>query len=125
MSSIKTLNILTYLFNEINNFFSLDNKDNENILYCNYFNIDEIQTLDKLNHKGILSLFHIKKCYLPKNVEDIEYFSDKAKIYVDVIAISKSRIMKKRSPINYINLKNYSHMNRTPLSFSYWFSFRH
>ena len=80
MSSIKTLNILTYLFNEINNLSSLDNKDNENILYCNYFNIDEIQTLDKLNHKGILSLFHITKCYLPKNVEDLGYFSDKTKI---------------------------------------------
>lgn len=118
MSSIKTLNILTYLFNEINNLSSLDNKDNENILYCNYFNIDEIQTLDKLNHKGILSLVHIKKYYFPKNIKDLENFSDKMKIDFDVIAISESKIMENRSPINYINLKNYSHMNRTQLSFS-------
>ena len=40
------------------------------------------------------------------------------KIDFDVIAISESKIMENRSPINDINLKNYSHMNRSQLSFS-------
>ena len=66
----------------------------------------------------ILSLVHIKKYYFPKNIKDLENFRDKVKIDFDVIAISESKIMENRSPINYINLKNYSHMNRTQLSFS-------
>ena len=52
-----------------------------------------------------MSLFHINTCSLSKNIEEIKYLLDKKKIDFDVIDISESR----KSPINSINLKDYSH----------------
>ena len=64
---------LTKLFNEFNN-LSADQKNNsENIINCIYLDIDEIQTLNKLNNKRTLSLFHINSCFVSKNIEDLEY----------------------------------------------------
>ena len=67
------------------------NTDNENIINCNYFNIEEIQTLNKLINQSALSLFHVNTCSLPMNLEDLEYLIDKTKINFHVIAISESQ----------------------------------
>ena len=48
---------LTNLFNEFNNLSSDQNNNSENIINCKYYDIDEIQTLNKLNNKRTLSLF--------------------------------------------------------------------
>ena len=55
---------LTNLFNEFNNLFSDQNNNSENIINCKDYDIDEIQTTNKLNNKCILSPFHINSCSL-------------------------------------------------------------
>ena len=45
-----------------------------------------------------MSLFQIKTCFLPKNVEEVEHLLDKMKIYFDEIGISESRTKKHKSP---------------------------
>ena len=100
---------LTNLFNEFNNLSSDQNNNSENIINCKYYDIDEIQTLNKLNNKRTLSLFHINSCSLSKNIEDLEYLLNSTSINFDVIAISETRIVKGKTPVNSLNLMNYSH----------------
>ena len=92
---------------EFNNFSSQENQYTENIFNCKYYNIEEIQCLNNLNHKNAFNLYHINICYLPKNAEKLEYLLNKTKIDFDVIGINESRIKKNKSPINSINLKDY------------------
>ena len=56
------------------------NKENENIINCNYYNIKKIQTLNKLDNKSALTLFHVNACSLPKSIEDDEYLIDKKRL---------------------------------------------
>ena len=100
---------LTNLFNEFNNLSSDQYNNSENIINCKYYDIDEIQTLKKLNSKRTLSLFHINSCSLPKNIEDLEYLLNSTSINFDVIAISETRIVKGKTPVNSLDLMNYSH----------------
>ena len=64
------------VFKEFNNFSSQQNKDTENLINCKYYNIDEIQSLNNLNHKDPLNLLHIKTGSLSKNIEEPEYLID-------------------------------------------------
>ena len=64
------------VFKKFNNFSSQQNKDTENLINCKYYNIDEIQSLNNLNHKDALNLFHIKTGSLSKNIEEPEYLID-------------------------------------------------
>ena len=77
-SALKPHKYLSSLFNEFNDYSSQYHKDNENAISYKYYNIDQIQTLNKL------CLF------------SIEYIIGKTKINFDVIAISESRIFKNR-----------------------------
>ena len=106
-STLKPPKNLSNLFNEFNNFSSQQNKNTENIMNCKYYDIEEIQSRNNLNHKNALS--YINTCSLSKNIEELEYLLDKTKIDFDVIGISESRIKKDKSPINSINLKGCSH----------------
>ena len=74
-----------------------------------YYDIEEIQTLNKLNNKRTLSLFHINSCSLSNNIEDLEYLLNSRSINFDVIAISETRRVKGKTPVNSVNLMNYSH----------------
>ena len=40
--------------------------------------MEEIQSLNNLNHEDALSLFQINTCSLPKNIEKLEYLFDKS-----------------------------------------------
>ena len=60
---------------------------------CKYYDIEEIQSRNNLNHKNALS--HNNTCSLSKNIEELEYLLDKTKIDFDVIGISESRIKKR------------------------------
>ena len=100
---------LTNLFNEFNNLSSDQNNNSENIINCKFYDIDEIQTLNKLNNKRTLSLFHINSCSLSKNIQDLEYLLNSTSINFEVIAISETRIVKGKTPVNSLNLMNYSH----------------
>ena len=93
----------------INNLSFDQNNNSENIVNCSYHGIDEIQTLNKRNSKRNLSLFHINSCSLSKNIEDLEYLLNSTVINFDVIAISETRIVKGNTPVNSLNLMNYSH----------------
>ena len=94
-STLKPLKNLSNLFDKFNNFSSQQNKNTESIINCKYYDIKEIQSLNNLNHKNALSLFHINTCSLSKNIEELEYLLDKTKIDFDVIGISESRIKKR------------------------------
>ena len=74
-----------------------------------YHDIDEIQTPNKLNNKRTLSLFHTDSWFLWKNNEDPEYLLNLTSINFDVIAIGERRIVKDKTPVNSLNLINYSH----------------
>ena len=87
---------------------SQQNKDTENIINCKYYNIEKLESLNNLNCKNALNLFHINT-FFPKNIEGLEYLLDNTKIDFDVICISESRIKKGKSPMNSINLKDYSY----------------
>ena len=100
---------LTNLFYGFNNLSFDQNNNSENIVNCSYHGIDEIQTLNKRNSKRNLSLFHINSCSLSKNIEDLEYLLNSTIINFDVIAISETRIVKGNTPVNSLNLMNYSH----------------
>ena len=56
-----------------------------------------------------MSLFHINSRSLSKNIEDLEYLLNSTSINFDVIAISETRIVKVKTPVNSLNLMNYSH----------------
>ena len=100
---------LTNLFNQFNDFSPDQKQNSDNIRNCKYYNIDEIQSLNKLNDKHSLSLFHINACSLTKNIEDLELLLDSNQICFDVIAITETRILKSKFPVTDINLTNYSY----------------
>ena len=108
MFGIKPTRKFINFFNQFNDFFS-DQKENSDIRNCKYYNIDEIQSLNKLNDKHSPSLFHINSCPLTKNIEDLEFPLDSTQICFDVIAITETRISKSKFPITDINLTNYSY----------------
>ena len=56
----------------INGFFSQQNRNTEKITNCKYYDIEEIQSLNNLNHKNPLSILHINICFLSKNIEKPE-----------------------------------------------------
>ena len=99
---------LSDLFNEFNN-FSDQNKNQENVSNCKYYDLNEIKPLNKLINKSSLSLFHLNTCSLSKNFEDLEYLLDSTNLNFDVIAISETRITKNKAQINHIDLTNYSY----------------
>ena len=83
---------LSDLFNESNN-FSGQNKNQENVSNCKYYDLNEIKPLNKLNNKSSLSLFHLNTCSLQKKFKDLEYFLDSTNFNFDVITINETRIM--------------------------------
>ena len=97
----------TYLYGIFNS--SDQNNKSENIINCKYYEINEIQTLNKLNNKHMLSLFHINSCSLSKNIEDLEYLLNTTSINFDVIAICETRIVQGKTPVDNLNLMNSSH----------------
>ena len=55
--TLKPTKNVSNLFIEFSNISSQQNKSTENFINCKYFDIDE--NLNNLNHKNVLSLFHI------------------------------------------------------------------
>ena len=96
------------LFNEFNN-FSDQNKNQENVSNCKYYDLNEVKPLNKLNNKPSLSLFHLNTCSLPQNSEDLEYLLDSTNF--------NFKKTKNKAPINDIDFKNYSYKH-CPTEFS-------
>ena len=68
--------------------------------------IYKIQSLNKLNDKHPLSLFHVNSCSFRKNIEDLELLLDSTQIRCDVKAQTETRILKNTFPVTDIKLPN-------------------
>ena len=82
----------------------------ENVINSNYYDIDQLQTLKEFTDKSSLSLFHLNTSSLSKNIDDFEHLIQSTKTDFDIIAVSESRITKKKKlpPID-ISIPNYSY----------------
>ena len=58
---------LSDLFIEFYN-FSDQNKNPDNISYCKYYDLCEIKSLNKLNNKSSLLIFHLNKSFFFKKL---------------------------------------------------------
>ena len=80
------------------------------MIQSKYYDIDELQQLKIPNKEKSLSLFHINSCSLNKNFEELQNLLQSTNTQFDVIAITESqtRITKKTSLTQNIELSNYS-----------------
>ena len=92
----------TNLFNQFNDFPSNQKQNSDNIRNCKYYNIDKIQSLNKLNDKHSPSLFQINACSLSKNIENLELLLNLNQICFSVITMIETRIVKNKFPVNVI-----------------------
>ena len=69
----------------------------ENVINSNYYDIDQLQTLKEFTDKSSLSLFHLNTSSLSKNIDDFEHLIQSTKTDFDIIAVSESRITKKKN----------------------------
>ena len=86
---------LNSLFLQFNNSSQIhDFKDPENVVSCQYYNLEEVQTMKIPNQKNYVFLFHINACSLSKNFECLEYLLKIINTNFNIIAISETRILK-------------------------------
>ena len=95
--SLKPPKNLSHLFNEFNSFASDTNNTPENVINSNYYDIDQLQTLKEYTDKSSLFLFHLNTSSLLKNIDDFEHLIQSTKTNFDIIAVSESRITKKKT----------------------------
>ena len=95
--SLKPPKNLSYLFNEFNSSSSDINNTPEYVINSNYYDIDQLQTLKEFTDKSSLSLFHLNTSSLSKNIDDFEHLIQSTKTDFDIIAVSESRITKKKN----------------------------
>ena len=108
--SLKPSKNLSYLFNEFNSSSSDINNTPEYVINSNYYNIDQLQTLKQFTDKSSLSLFHLNTSSLSKNIDDFEHLIQSTKTDFDIIAVSESRITKKKKlSLTDISIPNYSY----------------
>ena len=100
---------LTKIFNPFNDFSSDQKENSDKMRTWKYCNIDEIQSLNKLNDKYSRSLLHINAWSLSRIIEDLQFLLDSTQICFDVIAIPETRIVKNIFTVNDINLTNYNY----------------
>ena len=67
------------------------NNNSENITNCKHYDLDEIQTLSKLNSKCTLSPFRTNSYSFSKNIEVLEYLLSSASANFDVNATSETK----------------------------------
>ena len=100
---------LSSLFNQFNSIpQTYDHKDPENVVWCKYHDLGEVQSMKIPNKNSCLSLFHINTCSLNKNFEDLEYLIKSTYTNFDIIAISETRILKDTNIVKNINIPNFS-----------------
>ena len=107
--ALKPPNNLSHLFNEFNSFSSDIRNLPENIINCNYYVINQFQTLKEFTDKSSRSLFHLNTCSLSRNIDDLEHLIQSTKTDFDIIAVSESRIIKNKLPPIDISIPNYSY----------------
>ena len=79
---------LSSFFNQFNNVPEThDHKDPENVVRCQYYELEEVQSMKIPKKNSCLSLLHINTCYLNKNFEDLEYLIKSTNTNFDIIVI--------------------------------------
>ena len=96
-------------FNKFISFSSDINNTPENVIYSNYYDIYQLQTLKEFTDKSSLSLFHLNTCSLSKNIDDSEHLIQSTKTDFDITAVSDSRIAKNKTPPINVNIPKYSY----------------
>ena len=86
---------MALLFNKFNNSSPKQQIDPENVVNSTYFDIDQIQSLKFSQKEKSLSFFNIDACSLNKNFDDLVYLLKCTNKTFDIIAVSKTRILKK------------------------------
>ena len=94
---------------EFDNLSPDQNNNSENITNCKHYDLEEIQTINKLNKKCTLSPFHANSFSLSKNIEVLEYLLNSTSTTFDANAISAAKRLKGINTVNSLNLTNYSH----------------
>ena len=56
-------------FNEFNSLSSDINNTPENVINSNYYDIDQLQTLNEFTDNSSLTLIHLNTCSLSKNID--------------------------------------------------------
>ena len=107
--TLKPTKNLSHLFNEFNSFFSDINNSPENVINSKYYDIDQLQTLKEFTEISSFSLFRLNTCSLSKNIDDFEHLIQSTKTDFDIIAVSESRITKKKLPPMDISIQSYSY----------------
>ena len=97
------------LFNEFNSFFFDINNTPENVNNSNFYDIDQLQTLQEFTNISSLSLFNLNTSSLSKNIDDFEHLIQSTKTDFDIITVSESRIAKNNFPPIDISIPNFSY----------------
>ena len=69
----------------------------------------KLQTLKAFTNKSSLFLFNLSTCWLSKNIDHLEHLIKSKKGDFEIVAVSKSKIVKNKLPTNDISLQNYSY----------------
>ena len=107
-SLLLKLSDLSLLFNQFSNSSPEQKTNPENVVNCNYYDIDQLHTLKFPEKNKPLSLLHINACSFNKNFDDLQHLLKCTNKVFDIVAVSETRIVKKTSLTFNINLNNYS-----------------
>ena len=104
--SLKPSLNLELLVNQFNSATPENSNDPEKISSSKYYDIEEVDNI-QIPHKN-KSLFNINACSLNKNFANLQHLLSCTKTKFDIIAISETKITKKVSLSNNLNLNDYS-----------------
>ena len=104
---LKTSLNLELLVNQFNNATPEKSNDPEKLSSSKYYDIEEIDNIQIPHKNKSLSLFNITACSLNKNFANLQHLLSCTKTKFDIIAISETRVTKKVSLSNNLNLNNY------------------
>ena len=107
---LKLLESLKHLINQFHNISSPPSDINsdypENTVSSKYYHMEELRNLKfKRSH---FSLFDINECSIYKNFDDLQDLLSCTNKKFDITAITETRITKKNSILNSLNIENYS-----------------
>ena len=88
---------LSLYFNQFNNFSPNQRNKPEYVVNSNYYDFDQLQTLDFHEKNNSLSLFYINACSLSKKFDDLEHLLKCTSKVFDIVAVSETRITGKTS----------------------------
>ena len=108
MLSLRLLSDLVFLHNQFQSTSPEKSNDSENVVNSKYYNTGQIVTLKFQDKHKFFASFHINKCSLNINFDDIDHLFKCSNKAFEISAVSKTRITKQTTLTTNINLKDYS-----------------